>query len=187
MSDKESGPGGGVGLAVDCLFCADGLTTESERTQGVVMNLNKLARWASVTAFSVIVPAAALAKTHHSRLTHPTTAPSSLISKHTKAIGSKKILASKLKAHSIKAKALKTTKHKQVLLKSKKSTGRKLMAKKHVISRLTARKHVVSKLTAKKHVASKLRTTKTRAHMLTTRKATAKTASKRVTPVTPTM
>jgi hypothetical protein len=146
---------------------------------------NKLARWASVAAFSTIVPAAAMATSHHSRLTHPTTAPSSLTSRHVKATAGKKAIASKLMARGIKTKQLKTTKHKSAGLKSKKTTTSKLVGKKHVASKLTTSRHAVSKLAAKKHVASKLTSAKARA--LASHKATIKHLMKAKTPVAPTM
>ena len=150
------------------------------------MNWNKLARWASVAAFSAIVPAAAMASVHHSRLTHPTTAPSALTTHHIKSTAGKKALVSKLATHSTKAKAMKTTKHKLVALKSKKISTSKLVSRKRLTSKLTAKKHAVSTLAAKKHIASKLMSTKIKSHALSTHKAI-KPAAKPLTPVAPTM
>ena len=141
------------------------------------MNWNKLVRWAGVAAFSTIVPAAAMAKSHHTRLTHPTTAPSSLTTRHSKTTTGRKAVASKLTTRGVKAKQLKTTRHKAVALKSKKVKA----------SKLVGRKHTYSKLTAKKHVASKLMSSKAKAHVLTSHKAKVKPAIKTVTPVAPTM
>jgi hypothetical protein len=177
LSDKESGPGGGVGLPLRAIIRADGLTDEIDRIEGVIMTLNKLARWASVTAFSAIIPAAALAATHHSRLTSPTTAPSALTTRHVKTTAGKKILASKLKTRTVKSKQLKSVKHKATALKSKKATPAKLVS----------RKSTVAKLTTKKHVAGKLVTAKTKAHLLASHKAAAKAAVKRATTPAPTM
>jgi hypothetical protein len=153
------------------------------------MNLNKLARWASVTAFSTIIPAAAMAKAHHTR---PTTAPSALTARHVKATPAKKTVASKLKTRSVKpamkgSKALTSTKHKSVGLKSKKGTASKLIAGKHSVSKKTAKKTVSSKLATGKRSTSKLTTTKAKAHMLSSHKLAAKRAVKPATPVTPTM
>jgi hypothetical protein len=185
MSDKHYGPGGGVGLAVGGVSASTGLTTGSERTKGVVMILNKLARWAGVAAFSVIVPAAAMAKIHH---THATTAPTSLTSRHHKISAGSKVLARKLSTRRVKGTALKTTKRKATQLKSKKALSTKLSTRKHTLAKLTTRKHLSTKLTTHKHVASKLTTLKPKAHLLKTHKTLAKTALKHTsTPVTPTM
>jgi len=151
------------------------------------MNWNKLARWASVAAFSAIIPAAAMAKTHHSRLTHPTTAPSSLTTHHVKPTASKHAIVSKLSTRGIKAKQLKTTKHKQVALKSKKVNPSKLVSRKHLATKLTTKKHTLSTLAAKKHVASKLKSTKIKSHALSSHKTVIKPSIKRLTPVAPTM
>jgi hypothetical protein len=151
------------------------------------MNLSKLARWASVIAFSTIVPAAALATTHHARLTHSTTAPSSLSTGRMKAAVGRKAVVSKLTTRGIKAKQLKTTKHKSVALKSNKAITSKPAAHKHLASKLTTKKHAVSSLTAKHHVTSKLTTTKAKTHALSAHKATAKPTVKPVAPIAPTM
>jgi hypothetical protein len=133
------------------------------------MNWNKLARWAGVTAFSVIIPAAAMAKTHHVRLTHSTTAPSTLTAKHVKSLATRKAVSRKLKTRGVRAKQLKATRHKGLALKSKKT----------ISSKLVSRKHKASTLTAKKHVTSKLKSSKVKAHTLTSRRV--------ATPVAPTM
>jgi hypothetical protein len=193
MSDKEPEPGGAVGLGHRPLFPRRSAHQKLTAFKGVVMNLNKLARWASVAAFSVIVPAAAMAKARH---THPTTAPSSLTSRHVKPASGKKAVASKLSTRSIKSKQLKTTKSKSVALKSKKTLASKLTTKKHAtsklttqkhIGKLTAKKHVVSKLATKKHVSSRLTTAKAKTKALSSHKATVKPAVKTQTSPEPTM
>jgi hypothetical protein len=126
------------------------------------MNLNKLARWAGVTAFSVIVPAVGLAKVHHAHRTHPTTSPSSLVTHHTKAgklIKSSKTaakLSGKLSAKKAKVRSLKTVKTSATKLKHSKMKASSLRAKKHVATKLSSRKHASAKLSSKKLVASKV-------------------------------